>query len=331
MRIRLTLALMSILMLVGATAAVAQDSDVISYDNYGFSVAIPVPREQVSLPMGQINGMLQSYKSNGLVYVVFATDDIQPKGSTARAALSMMASMMSQAAAKAPALGLHTILGSSAQAVLAVGFAARVSEAQLNAQMKATQGSKSKKSAMDWSAAIPAELRQMFGNDIYQAALMIPLSETGRTVAGVAVVGPGNRSGELDAIVMRLMNTLSIGKNAAVSSTPGNGQSGESPASAAPATMKSLSTLKKGQIELIGTVSALDKPNKSLSMMVSQVTSFGQSPVGLNPARLKKVFATSIPGGIKEGSKIVVVAADSGVGKPVHAESVKAIDKGEGK
>ena len=322
---------MAVMMLIGATGAAAQDTGAIYYDNYGFSVAIPTPYEQVSLPLGQINGMLQSYKCNGLIYVVFATDDIQPKGGTARAALNMLAPQMNQAAAKVPALGLHNISGSSAQGVVAVGFGARVSEAQLNAQLQAAQGNKSKKSAMDWSTAIPAEFRQMFGNDIYQAALMLPLTETGRMIAGVAVVGPGSRSGELDAVVMRLMNTLSIGKSAGVSATPGNGQSGVSPTSPVPAPMKSLSTLKKGQIELIGTVSTLDKPGKSLNMMVSQVTSYGQSPVGLSPARLKKVFASSIPDDIKEGSKIVVVGAHTGVGKPVTAETIKVVDSGEAK
>ena len=326
MRVKSLVAAMAVMMLIGATGAAARDTGAIYYDNYGFSVAIPTPYEQVSLPLGQINGMLQSYKCNGLIYVVFATDDIQTMGNTARAALNMIASQMNQAAAKVPALGLHMISGNSAQGVAATGFGARISEAQLNAQLQAAQGNKSKKSAMDWSAAIPAEIRQMFGSDIYQAALMVPLSETGRMIAGVAIVGPGNRSGELDAVVMRLMNTLSIGKSAGVSSTPGTGQPGVSPAP-----MKSLSVLKKGQIELIGTVSALDKPNKFLNMMVSQVTSYGQSPMALSPARLKKVFASSIPDDVKEGSLIVVVAADSGVGKPVTAETVKVVDQGEAK
>ena len=313
MRVKTLVTAMAILVLIGATGATAQDTGVINYDSYGFSVKIPTPYERVSLPLGQINGMLQSYKSDGLIYVVFATDDIQPKTGTARAALKLMVSVMNEAAAKAPALGLHTISGSSAEEVTAVGFAARVSEAQL----KASQPTTAKKSAMDWSTAIPAEIRQMFGTDIYQAVLMLPLSETGRMVAGVAVVGPGNRSGELDAVVMRLMNTLSIGKPT-VSSTPGNGKSAELP-----------SALKKGQIELIGTVSALDKPNKSLSMMVSKVTSYGQPSVVLSPERLKKVFASSIPDDINEGSKIIVVAADSGVGKPVTAETIKIVDSGE--
>jgi|GEM_PF-2058849 len=327
MRVRLLMAAIAVLVLIGATGAAAQDASVIQYDSYGFSVAIPTPYEQVSLPMGQINGMLQSYKSNGLIYVVFATDDIRPVGSTARAALNMLAPQMNQAAAKAPALGLHTISGTTAQGAAAVGFGARVSEAQLNAQLQAAQGNKSKKSAMDWSSAIPAELRQMFGNDIYQAALMVPLTEAGRMIAGVAVVGPGSRSGELDGVVMSLMSILSIGKPS-ISSTPGNGQSG---VSATPAPMRSLSSLKKGQIELIGKVSSLDKPNKCLNMMVSQVMSYGQSPVVLSPARLKKVFAKSIPADVKEGSLIVVVAADSGVGKPVTAETVKVVDSVEAK
>lgn len=323
MRVKSLVAATAILMLIGAIGAAAQDTGVLRYDSYGFSVTIPTPYERVSLPTAQINGMLEGYRSSGLIYVVFATDDIQPKGSTARAALNAMASMMSQMAAKALALGLHTISGTSAQGVVATGFAARVSEAQL----KASQPKTAKRSAMDLSTAIPPEISQVLGNDIYQAILIVPFNETGRMVAGVAVVGPGSRSNELDAVVMRLMNTLSIGKPS-VSSTPASGQSGESPA-AAP--VKSLSALKKGQIELIGTVSALDKPNKSLSMMVSQVTSYGQPSVFLDPARLKKVFVSSIPAGIKEGSRIVVVAADSGVGKPVKAETIKVVDSGAAK
>lgn len=303
------------LALCACLPVVAQDNGILSYSNYGFSVALPTPREQISLNLGQINGMVDSYKANNLAYVVFATDDIQPKGSTARQALNMMGSIMSAAASKMPEMGFHSLSGSNAQGIAALGFGSRVTK---------TMVTKAGKSAMDWAMAVPAQLREMFGDDMYQAVLMVPATETGRMIFGVGIVGPGGQSAQVDAEVVRVMQTLSIGAqpsaaSPAVTTTP------------PPAPLKSLSQLKKGQIELIGIVSSIDKPGKSLNMMVSQVTSYGQSPVALNPPRQKKVFVKAMPADVKEGHKIVVVAADSGVGKPVTAQSIRVIESDRAK
>jgi len=298
-----------------AVPAHAQDVGVVSYPNYGFSVTLPTPREPISLNLGRINGMVDSYKANNLVYVVFATDDIQPKDGTARQALNMMGSIMAAAASQMPDARLHSLSGSSAQGIAAVGFGARVTK---------TMAIKAGKSALDWAASVPAQLRSMFGDDMYQAALMVPATETGRMIFGVGIVGPSGQSAQVDSEVARVMQTLSVG-----------GQSSPSPSAAttapAPAPPSALSRLKKGQIELVGTVSSIDKPGKSLNMVVSQVTSYGQPTVALSPARQKRVFVKTMPADVKEGCKIVVVAADSGVGKPVTAESVRVIESGGAK
>lgn len=311
----------SILFLVMAAAlgiaitAHAQDADVATYPNYGFSIALPTPREPISLDLGQINGMVDSYKANNLVYVVFATDDIQPKDATARQALNMMGSITAAAASKMPETGFHSLSGSNAQGSAAAGFGARVAK---------TMAARVGKSAMDWATAVPAQLRAMFGDDMYQAVLMVPTTETGRMIVGIGVVGPGGQSAQVDAEAVRVMHTLSIGNKSSAAPTTVT-------ITPAATTLKSLSRLKKGQIELIGTVISIDKPGKSLNMMVSQVTSYGQSTVALSPARSKKVFMKAIPADVKDGCKIVVVAADSGVGKPVTAESVRVIEPGEAK
>lgn len=315
MRVRSILTAMVILLLIAATCATAQNGTVHKYDSYGVSVTLPGTCERMSLQVPAISGLIEAYKGNNLVYVVVITDDVQPKTMTARAALNTMVGMMNQIASKVPELGLHTISGSSAQGVSATGFAARVSESQIKAMGK---------NPMNYVAQMPPEIRQMFGSDVYQAVLLAPLTEKGRTVAGIAVIGAGSRSMDIDAEAMRVMGALSIGEKVAAAK-PSGAKSGEASGTPAPAAAP-LNTLKKGQIELVGTVSFVDKPGKSLNMMVSQVTSFGQPGVVLDPARLKKVFAKSIAAAVKEGVKIAVVAADSGVGKPVTAQILKVIE-----
>jgi len=315
---RFALAFVLAVLVVATLPAVADDSGVLRYPSYGFSVVLPTPREAIGLDLGQINGMIESYKANNLAYVVFATDDIQPKNATARQALGMIAQMGAAISAQAPEMGFHVLNGSNAQAIAATGFGARVSK---------DMATKSGKSAMDWTTSVPAQLRAMFGDDIYQAVLIVPKTETGRMIVGVGIVGPGGQSPQIDAEVARVMQTLSIGAQPAVASA----SNGPGASSATASALKSLSSLKKGQIELIGIVSSLDKPGKSLVMMVSQVTSCGQAPVGLDPARQKKIFAKTIPAGVKEGSRIVVVGADSGVGKPVTADTIKVIQSDEAK
>ncbi len=312
MRTSCLLSLVAALVLLAATCAIAQSTGEVRFDNYGLSVSLPVPYERMPMQLPAINGMVEAYKSNGLVYLVIATDEIQPKNATARQALNALTTMMSQVADKVPAMGLHTIAATSAQGKSAVGFGGKVIENQ----------NKTAKTAMDYATQIPPELKQMYGNDIYQAALMVPFTETGRMVAAVAVVGPTSQQMSIDAIAMRMMSSLTIGKPAA----PKPKDAADGGVAPAPVAAKVMNELKKGQIELIGTVSAIDKASKSLSMMVSHVTSYGQPSVVLNPARQKKVFVKSIPAGVKEGSSVVVLAADSGVGKPVKAESVKTME-----
>lgn len=319
MRVRSLIAVLAALLLLAATGATAQNtSGVLKYDTYGFSVTIPTPFERTTIPnTGQINGLLEAYRANGLIYAVFATDDIKPTGTTARAALNMLTSMMSQAAGKVPGMGLHTISSTSAQGVAAVGFGVRLDEATLK---------KASKGGMDWAAAIPAELRQLFGSDIYQAVAMVPANEKSRMIFGVGAIGPGSRSGEIDGEVTRVMRTLTMGAKAGTAGSQAKASSEAPTAVPAPTGTKAISVLSKGQIELIGTVSSLDQANKSLNMMVSQVTSFGQTPMILNPTRLKRVLAKALPADVKEGSKIVVVAGDSGVGKPVNAASIAVME-----
>lgn len=316
MRVRMLLSLMVVLVLFGATSATAQNAGVVKFDDYGLSVALPVPFEPMSLQVPPLNGLIRAYRSKDFVYVVVVTDDIQPKTGTARQALGMMVSAMTQIASKVPSMGLHVISGSTAQGVSASGFGGRVSEAP--------QGKNAGKSAMDFTNQIPAELKQLFGNDIYQALLMAPFTEQGRMVAGVAVIGPGKQSMEIDAQAMQLMATVSIGSKSVAAQSAGV-EADAAPTGPDPVTVKPINELKRGQIELIGKVSALDKSGKSLSMMVSQVASYGQPAAVLDPARLKKIFVKSVPADVKCGSTIVVVAIDSGVGKPVKALTLESV------
>lgn len=315
MRTRLLLGLTAVLILLTATCAIARDDGALKFDSYGLSLSIPVPYDRMSMQLPPVNGLVEAYKSNNLVYVVIATDDIQPKNATARQALNLLSTMIGQAAAKMPALGLHAISGNSAQSKAAVGFGGKVDPNQVGTA----------KTAMDYATQIPPELRQMYGSDIYQAVLMAPFTETGRMIVGVAVVGPGSRQQEIDSAAAQVMSTVTIGASAAAANAPKEScEAGE--VAPAPVAVQPINQIEKGQIELIGTVKSIDKKSKSLGMMVSQVTSYGQLPVILNPARQKKVFVKSIPADVKKGTNVVVLAVDSGVGKPVKAVSIKAME-----
>ena len=67
-------------------------------------------------------------------------------------------------------------------------------------------------------------------------------------------------------------------------------------------------SLKKGEIELVGTVESIGDEKGSLVMVVDQITMPKLKPIKLEPARSKTVFVKEIPPGIQVGTRITLSA-----------------------
>lgn len=80
--------------------------------------------------------------------------------------------------------------------------------------------------------------------------------------------------------------------------------------------------LKKGEIELAGVVESIDGTARSMVMVVDEVVMPGLKPIPLDPVRRKTVYFRALPGGIHAGSRIAIAGRNTGVGKPMTADTI---------
>ncbi len=312
-----------VLVAFGSVAALAQGSTPVKfrYLTYDFSVDIPSPYQPTKLSGESGGGLEQDYLSNGLLYIVLASDDVHPRDTSASTVIEMMCQIANWLSAGDPAANLHVISTETRQGLPARGFGVTAHDI----------GNQSKKVGLVTTA--PPEIKQMFGSEVYVAIALVPLNDLPAVAAAVGVVGPASRSREVENAAFRLAQTIVLanpavalpaGVYAAISSEPGHAKP------PAPV-VKPFNELKKGEIELVGIVKSVDAKAKSLDLLVGRVAQCSSNGALLDPPRLKRVFADSIPADVKEEVVLVVVAPDTGQGKPVTARLMKVMDTGDSK
>jgi len=162
-------------------------------------------------------------------------------------------------------------------------------------------------------------LRKAIGNrEAHRCFGMTPLGGEFSPIACLGVTGPKNRSSEIDDLArffaFRFTRAASDAAEPAKPPPP--------PPSPAARPAKPLK-LKKGDIELLGRVEFVDAGRKSLSMMVDMIRLPHTGYIELRPARRKIVFyAKPLPAAVKPDSTISVIGFNTGVGKPIKADSI---------
>lgn len=172
------------------------------------------------------------------------------------------------------------------------------------------------------------------GSRCVECVAMAALGDEFSPIVEVGVMGRNDQLDDVEALAKYLAFTVSvIPDKPALSASPGKliqhpvptlrnatsrpGYSSKSKP-AAPAAQKP-QKLKKGEIELAGTVQSISEDGNSLVMQVSQITLPGSKPTQLNPARSKTVLFDKFPSGIAVGSRIVAIGKNDGIGKPIRA------------
>lgn len=289
-----------------------------TYESHGFSVSLPSTCTPVSL--GNVGGgaaLQEAYSANGLAYLVLAINPPIPKGMSVRTAVSMGIQQITSMSAKTSDASINLISAMTANGEGVQGFSTTVTESS-----RSTMGK------------IPPEVKAMFGSSVYQAAVIIPVKDSPATIAVIAVVGPAVRQGEIIGQLMQVANTFTTGKNAKAGTFTNGprdvmgvaGRGKKKPVAPPAPEVKSISELKKGQIELVGVVKSTDAAAKCVDMLVGQAVPFGRNGAILSPARLKRVFVNEIAADVKEGAIIIVVAGDTGPGKAVTADTLTVVD-----
>lgn len=290
-----------------------------TYDSWGFSLSLPSTCQPVSLGnIGGGAGLQEAYSSNGLAYVVVGLNMDIPKNMNVRTAVSMGIQQVSATSHKNPGVNLNLVSATTADGEPVQGFGMTVTESTTSSMGK-----------------IPPEVKALFGSVVYQAAVIIPVKDSPATIGVIAVVGPSARQGEIISQMMQVAGTFTRGKSAVAGSfssgssevIKGSGGPKGSKTTAPPQPqVKSINSLKKGQIELVGVVKSTDPVAKSLDMLVTQAVSFSGNGVIISPPRLKRIFVKQIAEGVKEGAIIIVVGGDTGPGKSVTADTLTVMD-----
>ncbi|MCL5104577.1 MAG: hypothetical protein M1133_10775 [Armatimonadetes bacterium] len=83
-------------------------------------------------------------------------------------------------------------------------------------------------------------------------------------------------------------------------------------------------SIKRGDIELIGSVQSIAPERTSLTMLVAQIRMPGQTAIPLTPARQKTVYLTKVPASISAGARVIVIGRNTGVGKPITADVLES-------
>ncbi len=182
--------------------------------------------------------------------------------------------------------------------------------------------------------------RVIKGETAFESVSMAPLGDDFSPIISVGIIGPGQRGAEIETRAKYAAHTLrKIRKSA-----PGSKEMESSSKPSADATTREIApapvtapgysprkpgeaprSLKKGEIELVGTVESIGDEKGSLVMVVDQITMPKLKPIKLEPARSKTVFVKEIPPGIQVGTRITIIGRNTGVGNPMSADVLKAI------
>lgn len=182
-------------------------------------------------------------------------------------------------------------------------------------------------------------LQKLFGGTrCFEGIAMSALGDELSAIIAVGVIGKIEQATDVENLAK--FTAFSIGllpAQPAVASSPGQIISGTSPNLISPGSKPKLSAqtkptapdspitrkpgiLNDGEIELNGVVESIDIADKSLVILVDQVTMPGSKPIKLSPPRQKTVLFSKLPGDISKGKRITVIGANNGAGSAIEAD-----------
>jgi hypothetical protein len=288
-----------VLLCVGARATQQPKTRPITYDRWGFTVNVPFTSVKEALSSKGAVELWDIFRFGDLVFSVEVTRT--PPETLTATAIEQAIQAMSAAGAS---------LGGAKRWEL---------ESSGGDLFKGLMGSLKRD---ETSPDAPFLKRSLGTTEAYRCLGMAAVGGESSPIVSLGVTGPSNRSAEIDD----LARFFAFGFSRAGPKAPTNAvtPSAERPKKPAPAAEPA--RLKKGDIELIGRVEFIDAGKRSLSMIVDRIRVSHTGYIALDPPRRKIVYYRKpLPEGIDGDSTISVVGFNTGVGKPITADSVELV------
>jgi hypothetical protein len=156
------------------------------------------------------------------------------------------------------------------------------------------------------------------GREAFQSLCMAPLGgDEAEVILTIGVIGPKSRANEIENIVKFMAYNVTAVSTQTIQS--------DKISTARNAIATAVRILKKGEIELVGIVESIDPDNKTMTMLVDQITMPGLKPITLSPARRKLVYYSKLPDGLESQTRLSIVGKNTGVGKPMKADLIRIL------
>lgn len=160
----------------------------------------------------------------------------------------------------------------------------------------------------------------LFGGErVFQSVSMAPLGDESSPILSLGVVGPIDKESDIENQAKFV--AFSVGRiekpQPVVEQKPAAPPSDRRPPARTP------QALKKGDIELFGSVASIAADRKSLVLTVTRIRMPGGEPLKLDPPRSKRVFVTKLAENVDTGTPILVIGRNDGVGMPILADTLE--------
>lgn len=298
-RLNTPILLLCLLALAGDTYAQGAKWDTFRYEKWGFALQLPAGASKQELPSPPESGACDVYSIGGglacVIQITTTPDDA-------------LASTVIEQAIQSETKPHPTKPGptkrweqTSKQGELFKGFAGQV-------QLKTDD-------------AVQAAVSKIIGGERgTESTSLAPLGDESAPVLRVAVFGPANRESDIATAAKGIAALVSRSQTKPpvplLRPTP-------APRPRPRPAPKPWPMLKKGEIELSGTVETISNDRKTVILTVDTVKMPGQEPIALSPARSKKVLLRSKLEWLAEGLYVHLIGKDTGVGKPIPADAME--------
>ena len=289
MKTRLAAATAVLLSFLLAACARAQAGkwDTVSYEEWGFSVQVPAGSARQDLPVLSDSWMCELYSANGLACFIKLT--ATPDSQLASTVIEQSIQAEIKAASKLGAARRWE--QDSKQGDLYKGFIGPIK--------------------LDGSDLLQSGITKVIAGDSgVECVSMAAVGDDMAPILRIGVVGPANRQTEVVAMA-KSMAAL-VRRNQA----PKEPVAEPGP----PSGTKPWPTLKKGEIELEGTVESISADGRSVSLTVDFIKLAGQNRIALSPPRSKQVSLKSKADWLTAGQRVILIGKNTGVGKPMTAD-----------
>lgn len=296
--VNLILALAALLVSAGTSSGTETPSDSeITFEKWAFKLSLPTNAQRQPAQPAAREGLREVYVADGLAYVVKIIST--PPNSLTSTAIeqAIQADMKSGAQfGEVRRWELYTRGGELFKGL------SRISPVEGSAL-----------GAVEYAA-------ELFGGDrVFQSVSMAPLGDESSPILSLGVVGPADKESDIENQAKFI--AFSVGKvekpRPAVAGKPAAPPSDRRPPTATPR------ALKKGDIELFGTVASVADDRNSLVLTVTRIRMPGGEPVKLDPPRSKRVLVKKLAENVRTGTSILVIGRNDGVGMPILADTLE--------